>query len=65
MQVIIRARLHYEAQNENINFDFDFGIIWASEDYQSKFFSANQEFVTTDLLYKSRSDYWVIDYHRP
>ena len=53
---LLEPRLHYEAQNENINFDFDFGIIWASEDYQSKFFSVNQEFVTTDrAFYKSRS----------
>lgn len=53
---ILEPRVHYEAKNGSLSYDFDIGIIWASEDYQSKFFSVNEEFVTTDrAFYKSRS----------
>ena len=53
---LLEPRLHYEAKNENINFDIDIGIVWASEAYQSKFLSVNQEFVTPErALYKARS----------
>ena len=41
---------------ETLSYDFDIGILWASEDYQSKFFSVNQEFVTNErAFYKARS----------
>ena len=53
---LLEPRVHYEAKGENISFDFDVGILWASEDYQSKFFSVNQEFATNDrVFYKARS----------
>ena len=53
---LLEPRLHYEAKNENLSYDFDIGIIWASETYQSKFFSVNQEFVTNErAFYKARS----------
>ena len=53
---LLEPRLHYEAQNQSISFDFDIGILWANETYQSKFYSVNQEFVTTDrALYKAKS----------
>ena len=53
---LLEPRLHYEAKNESLSYDFDIGILWADETYQSKFFSVNQEFVTTDrAFYKSRS----------
>ena len=53
---MLEPRLHYEAKNGTLSYDFDIGIIWANEDYQSKFFSVNEEFVSTDrAFYKSRS----------
>lgn len=53
---LLEPRLHYEAKNGTLSYDFDIGIIWANEDYQSKFFSVNEEFVSTDrAFYKSRS----------
>ena len=53
---LLEPRLHYEAKNGNLSYDFDIGIIWASEAYQSKFFSVNQEFVTNErAFYKARS----------
>ena len=52
---LLEPRLHFEAWGENISFDFDVGIVWANEKYQSKFFSVNQQFVTLDrALFKAR-----------
>lgn len=52
---LLEPRLHYEAKNESLSYDFDIGILWADETYQSKFFSVNQEFVTNErAFYKAR-----------
>ena len=52
---LVEPRLHFEAKGEALSFDFDIGIVWASEEYQSKFFSVNQEFVTTErAFFKAR-----------
>ena len=53
---LMEPRLHFEAKGEALSFDFDIGIVWASEEYQSKFFSVNQDFVTSERsFYKARS----------
>jgi outer membrane scaffolding protein for murein synthesis (MipA/OmpV family) len=53
---LLEPRLHYEAKNGSLSYDFDIGFLWADETYQSKFFSVNQEFVTNErAFYKARS----------
>ena len=53
---LLEPRLHFETQRDSLFLDLDIGIVWASEDYQSKFFSVNQQFVTSDrALFKARS----------
>ena len=52
---LVEPRLHFEAWGEALSFDFDVGIVWANEKYQSKFFSVNQQFVKPNrALFKAR-----------